>query len=78
MFRVVRPGGLVAIEDSAQNAESPELAPLLASFPVDFHEPFYADYLRDDLAEALRETGFEVCAVERAFLSKVVVARRPA
>jgi ubiquinone/menaquinone biosynthesis C-methylase UbiE len=78
MFRVVRPGGLVAIEDSAQPVESPELEPVLSRFPVDFHEPFYADYLRDDLAEALRETGFEVRATERAFLSKLVVAQRPA
>jgi len=78
MFRVVRPGGLVAIEDSAQPFENPALEPVLARFPVDFHEPFYADYLRDDLAEAMREVGFEVRAVERAFLAKVVVAQRPA
>jgi ubiquinone/menaquinone biosynthesis C-methylase UbiE len=78
MFRVVRPGGLVAIEDSAQPFENPALESVLARFPVDFHEPFYADYLRDDLAEAMREVGFEVRAVERAFLAKVVVAQRPA
>jgi len=78
MFRVVRPGGLVVIEDSAQLAESPDLAPFLGRFAVDFHEPFYEEYLRDDLAEALREVGFENIRVERAFLSKVVVAHRPA
>jgi len=78
MFRVVRPGGLVVIEDSAQLAESPDLAPFLGRFAVDFHEPFYEEYLRDDLADALREVGFENIRVERAFVSKVVVAHRPA
>ena len=78
IWRVLRPGGTVVIEDSAQLAESPDLAPFLGRFAVDFHEPFYEEYLKDDLAEALREVGFEVQLVERAFLSKVVVARRPA
>ena len=58
MFRVVRPGGLVVIEDSAQLAESPELEGVLRDFPAEFHEPFYADYLEDDLAGILRECGF--------------------
>ena len=45
MLRVVKPGGLVVIEDSAQLAESPELATALHEFPREFHEPFYEDYL---------------------------------
>jgi ubiquinone/menaquinone biosynthesis C-methylase UbiE len=77
LFRVVRPGGLVVIEDSAQLSESAELATALRSFPGEFHEPFYADYLEDDLAGALREVGFAVESSEPAFVAKVVVARRP-
>lgn len=77
MFRVVRPGGLVVIEDSAQLAESTEIAGALRAFPGEFHEPFYADYLEDDLAELLREVGFAVASVEPQFVAKVVTARRP-
>jgi ubiquinone/menaquinone biosynthesis C-methylase UbiE len=77
MFRVVRPGGIVVIEDSAQLAESSEIASALQAFPAEFHEPFYADYLEDDLAELLREVGFEVESSEPQFVAKVVVARRP-
>jgi ubiquinone/menaquinone biosynthesis C-methylase UbiE len=77
LFRVVRPGGLVVLEDSAQLTESAELATSLRSFPGEFHEPFYADYLEDDLAGLLREVGFEVESSESQFVSKVVVARRP-
>jgi ubiquinone/menaquinone biosynthesis C-methylase UbiE len=78
MARVVRPGGLVVIEDSAQRADSPELALALESFPVDFHEPFFADYLEDDLAAALEAAGLAIAARESHLVARVVVARRPA
>jgi ubiquinone/menaquinone biosynthesis C-methylase UbiE len=77
MFRVVRPGGLLVVEDSAQLTESPEIATALRSFPGEFHEPFYADYLQDDLAALLREVGFEIESTEPQFVAKVVAARRP-
>jgi ubiquinone/menaquinone biosynthesis C-methylase UbiE len=77
LCRVVRPGGLVVLEDSAQLAESAEIAGALQAFPDEFHEPFYADYLDDDLAELLREVGFSIESSEPQFVAKVVVARRP-
>ena len=77
LLRVVRPGGLVVLEDSAQLSESAEIAAALRSFPGEFHEPFYADYLEDDLAELLREVGFEIESTEPHLVAKVVVARRP-
>ncbi len=77
MLRVVKPGGLVILEDSGQLVESAEIAGPLRDFPREFHEPFYADYLEDDLAGALREVGFVVEAVESHLVAKVVVARRP-
>ena len=78
MWRVLRPGGLLVIEDSCQPADSPELAGVLANFPVEFHEPFYQDYLGDDLAAIVREHGFTVDSVEPHLVAKVVVARKPA
>lgn len=77
MLRVVRPGGLVVLEDSAQISESPELASVLHSFPRDFHEPFYEDYLEDDLAAMLADAGFAVRETQPQLVAKVVVARRP-
>lgn len=77
LLRVVKPGGLVVIEDSAQLIESAELASALHAFPGEFHEPFYDDYLEDDLAAMLREVGFTVTSSEPHFVAKVVAARRP-
>ena len=78
MLRVLRPGGLCVIEDSAQRVDSPEMMFFLERFPEDFHEPFYADYLDDDLAIAARDVGFEDASAEPIFVAKVVSARKPA
>ena len=77
MLRVVKPNGLVVLEDSAQPSESPDLAAVLHGFPQDFHEPFYEDYLDDDLGQLLAEVGFVDVATRPALVAKVVVARRP-
>ncbi|MCA9680257.1 MAG: class I SAM-dependent methyltransferase [Kofleriaceae bacterium] len=77
MFRVLRPGGLVVVEDSSQHADSPEIAAVLAGFPATYHEPFYREYLEDDLAGLLAEVGFEPVSSEPHLVAKVVVARKP-
>jgi ubiquinone/menaquinone biosynthesis C-methylase UbiE len=76
-YRVLQPGGLLVIEDSAQLAESGDLAFFLGRFAAEFHEPFYRDYVEDDLAGALAEAGFRVESVEPHYVAKVFVARKP-
>lgn len=77
MFRVLRPGGLAVVADSAQPGSSPDLAPFLGRFTVDFHEPYYKGYLRHPLEEGLAGAGFEIDSIDTHFVTKVVVARRP-
>lgn len=77
MARVLKPGGMLVIEDSAQYAEAEEIAVFLDRFPQDFHEPFYRDYLKDDLRAPLEDAGLVVERVEPTFVAKVVVARKP-
>jgi ubiquinone/menaquinone biosynthesis C-methylase UbiE len=76
-FRVLAPGGLIVIEDSAQRVDSREVAFFLERFPEDFHEPFYKDYLDDSLEAALEEVGFVVRSSEPHFVAKVVSATKP-
>src|SRR5438309_5644154 len=77
MARVVRPGGLVVVADRLQLKDAPELHHELHAFPDRFHEPYYPSYLRAVLAARVREAPPEVCEERLAFLTKVVVARRP-
>jgi ubiquinone/menaquinone biosynthesis C-methylase UbiE len=77
MARVVRRGGLVVVGDSLQLEDAPELHRELHGFPARFHEPFYPSYIRDDLADRVRDAGLDLTTEKLAFLTKIVVARRP-
>ena len=74
MRRVLRPGGLAVICDSAQRIESPELEYFFGMFPVLYHEPYFKSYVGDPLEDSLGEVGFEIRSSRPHFLSKVVVA----
>jgi ubiquinone/menaquinone biosynthesis C-methylase UbiE len=74
MRRVLKPGGLLVIEDAAQLSEAADLQVFLENFAASMNEPFFADYIASDLAQGVAEAGFSVSAVERCFLSKVVTA----
>lgn len=75
--RLLRPGGVLVILDSAQLRDAGPLRATLEDFPRVFHEPYYRSYLIDDLEDALAASGLEVLYTEPWFVSKLVVARRP-
>jgi len=77
MFRVLKPGGMLVIEDSAQLSEAAEIAAYLEAFSSELHEPYYGSYVRDDLAVALQESGFHVERVEPCYVAKVITATKP-
>jgi ubiquinone/menaquinone biosynthesis C-methylase UbiE len=80
MCRVVKPGGRVVIADSPQTSDpnSGEIEPLIRLFPTLYHEPYFPDYMRDRLADALPECGLEVEREDHFLVTKVTVARKPA
>lgn len=76
-LRVLKPGATLAIVDSAQLDDAPELAFFLSNFHRLYHEPYYKGYLSDPLPAIAREVGFEVVADRPHFVSRAVILRRP-
>jgi ubiquinone/menaquinone biosynthesis C-methylase UbiE len=68
--RVLKPGGVLALADSVQAADEPELARMLQSFPAYFHEPYYGSYQNTDLPSLFAEAGLELAGADKAFLTK--------
>jgi len=78
MARVLRPGGRMVFVDSFQHGDHPEFDGLLELFPRAYHEPYYADYVRQDLAALFAEMGLVAASTERAHMSKIMVLDKPA
>jgi SAM-dependent methyltransferase len=76
--RVLKPGGFFGMVDSIQNGDKPAFDPLLAQFPIDYHEPFFRDYAAKPMEKLVRGSGFTKPETGMGFFSKVVSARKPA
>jgi len=76
-WRVLKPGGVLVICDSIQIVDVPHLEPMMKNFPENFHEPFFNDYIKDDLIEHLENTGFTNIEKQVHFVSKYLVAHKP-
>jgi ubiquinone/menaquinone biosynthesis C-methylase UbiE len=74
--RTLKPGGMFVFVDSLQLGDRPDYDALLESFPLAFHEPYYAAYLRQDLAALFGAAGLTVEQVDLAYLSRVMVLRK--
>ena len=61
----------------AQRAEAAELSEFFDGFAAQMPEPFYRDYVKDDLAAIVTGAGLRGTQVQRAWLSKVVHAKKP-
>lgn len=77
-YRVTKPGGIFIICDSIQMSDSPEMQPVMENFHETFHEPYYKHYTTDDLVERLEKAGFENIDTQVHFMSKYLIARKPA
>src|SRR3546814_1400473 len=75
--RVLRAGGRFVFADSIQRGDRSDYDDLLDRFPLAFHEPYYADYVRDDLTALFRDAGLTVLSVERAFFSRIMTVAKP-
>jgi ubiquinone/menaquinone biosynthesis C-methylase UbiE len=76
MARVLKPDGILVFVETVQKGDRPDFDGLLELFPIGFHEPYYADYVRQDLDELFTGAGLEIVDTTLAFMSKVVVLRK--
>ena len=76
MARVLRPGGLLVFIDSLQLDDRPAWDGLLETFPARFHEPYFRDYIADDLDAVFANAGMVRAAAWTSFFSKVMVQRK--
>ncbi|MBO44885.1 MAG: ubiquinone biosynthesis methyltransferase UbiE [Rhodospirillaceae bacterium] len=73
MSRVLKPDGVLVFMDSLQPDDFAPFNPLLEQFPQEAHEPYYADYLKDDLHALFARNGLVTEVIDRAFFSRIMV-----
>ena len=70
-FRVLEPGGIIVLADSIQVNDSPDFIQIMENFHKSFHEPFYSDYIKEDLNSKIEEIGFNNIKSKSFFMTKV-------
>ena len=75
LARVLRPGGTLILVNSLQTGDEPDYDGMLEAFPLAFHEPYYASYLRENLDQLLHP-AFTLNGCFPAYFSKVLSYRR--
>ena len=76
--RALKPGGRLVIVDSLQLGDEPDYDGMLELFPQNYHEPYYAGYLREDFSRMAADCGLAHVRDINAFVSKVMVFDKPA
>jgi ubiquinone/menaquinone biosynthesis C-methylase UbiE len=71
--RLLKPGGRLVVLDSLQIGDEPDYDGMLEVFPQNYHEPFYASYLREDFGRIAKTCGLTHIRDVNAFVSKVMV-----
>lgn len=75
--RLTRDGGYVIVCDSLQTKDRPEWQEVLEDFPKRYHEPFYRNYLEEDIEEMANALGLEKVHGEAVLLTKCLIFRKP-
>jgi len=77
MARVLKPGGRLVLVDSIQIGDHPGYDALLDRFPMAFHEPYFSDYIRDDLTALGTSVSLRHHQTQRAFFARVMTFDKP-
>ncbi|MCR9205654.1 MAG: class I SAM-dependent methyltransferase [Halobacteriovoraceae bacterium] len=74
--RLTKDDGLIIVCDSLQSKDRPEWKEVLEDFPKRYHEPFYKNYLEDDIEEIANKLGLEIVHKEAVLLTKCLVFKK--
>jgi ubiquinone/menaquinone biosynthesis C-methylase UbiE len=77
MARVLKRGGRLVLLDSLQLGDEPDYDGMLELFPQNYHEPYYAGYIRVDFRALAAACGLVHVRDVNAFVSKVMVFDKP-
>src|ERR1043166_9060840 len=75
--RVLKRGGRLFVLDSLQLGDEPDYDGMLELFPQNYHEPYYAGYIREDFRALAAACGLDHVRGVNAFVSKVMVFDKP-
>ncbi len=76
-WRVIEPGGVFVLADSIQIEDSPQFSVIMEDFHKIFHEPYYNDYIHDNIKEKLIKSGFISITSQTHFMTRVWTAVKP-
>ena len=76
-WRVLEPGGIIVLADSIQLTDSPQFSKVLEDFHKVFHEPYYKNYINDDIETRLLNSKFESVKSQSHFMTRIWVANKP-
>jgi ubiquinone/menaquinone biosynthesis C-methylase UbiE len=71
--RVLKPSGRLIVLDSLQRGDQPNYDGMLQVFPQNYHEPYYASYIKEDFGALAASCGLVQVRSVMAFVSKVMV-----
>jgi ubiquinone/menaquinone biosynthesis C-methylase UbiE len=71
-YRVLKAGGYFGLADSIQTGDDPEMDWALKKFPIDFHEPFYKNYVETNMQNLVQSVFKAVPNSEVHFLTKTI------
>ena len=70
-WRVLKDKGTLVLADSIQLSDSPKFSCLMENFHKTFHEPYYKDYINDDIVLKIKNSGFNLIDAKSYFMTRV-------
>lgn len=76
-FRVLKQGGYLGFVDSVQKEDARNFGWALEQFPVDFHEPYFENYIMNPMEGLMTYRGFTKIKKDQGFFAKAVIGKKP-